>query len=463
MKAIANRRGEFVSSCYLILGGNNGTRQARPSVNGPSCTCLKILAVALVISSAFTCPAQSPEPSATVTTGSDFEELPELKASEILKPEILKGPYHTVRESVPTSSGLNQYTIDSEFGVFQADGNEMLLQRIKEIYMIAKLKDVSRTDQFKQSLLTAAKGPYNAAKHVVQDPAGAVSSASKGIMKFMGRAGQTVKHVVKGETEKRSGGNTAQDVIGYTKTKRKIAVSMGVDPYSTNTVLQKELDGIAWASWAGGFTFSAATFPISGPAGAALTVTNMSNMIGGLLSEKTPAELKAINRSALRAMGASAKDTERFLDDTAFTPTQQTKFVFNLKSLDGVANRGAFVRAAGEKSSNEADAVFCVQTSALMDQLNKGEHPLARIAMIGNFPVCIAKDGTVIVALQWDYAAWTSGAAAFTGEVQKLANESGGKKPVRIAISGQMTPRLQQELQSREITAQDRVSPGPLK
>ena len=43
-----------------------------------------------------------------------------------------------------------------------------------------------------------------------------------------------------------------------------------------------------------------------------------------------------------------------------------------------------------------------------MSQLHKGEHPLARIVMIENFPVCIAKDGTVIVALQWDYAAWTS-------------------------------------------------------
>src|SRR4029077_1059117 len=44
------------------------------------------------------------------------------------------------------SSGMNQFTIDSEFGVFQADGNEMLLQRVKEIYTIAKLKDVSRME-----------------------------------------------------------------------------------------------------------------------------------------------------------------------------------------------------------------------------------------------------------------------------------------------------------------------------
>jgi hypothetical protein len=71
-----------------------------------------------------------------------FEELPELKASEILKPEFLKGPHYAVRDPVPTSSGMNHFTIDSDFGVFEADGNEMLLQRLKEIDAIARLQEV---------------------------------------------------------------------------------------------------------------------------------------------------------------------------------------------------------------------------------------------------------------------------------------------------------------------------------
>jgi hypothetical protein len=55
-----------------------------------------------------------------------------------------------------------------------------------------------------------------------------------------------------------------------------------------------------------------------------------------------------------------------------------------------------------------------------MSKIHK-DKPIARLAMIGDFPICIAKDGTLVVALQWDYAAWTSGAAAFTDDVQKLA------------------------------------------
>jgi hypothetical protein len=194
-----------------------------------------------------------------------------------------------VRDPVPTASGMNQFTIDSDFGVFEADGNEMLLQRLKEIDAIARLREVSRTDEFKKSLVAAAKSPLNSAKSIARDPAQAISNVPKGVMKFLGRAKQTVQNVGKGGNDDLGDGSRMNDAIGYSDKKRNIALQMGIDPYSTNTVLQKELDDVAWASWAGGFAFSAATFPISGPIGAALTVTNLNSTVEELLREKSPA------------------------------------------------------------------------------------------------------------------------------------------------------------------------------
>ena len=75
--------------------------------------------------------------------------------------------------------------------------------------------------------------------------------------------------------------------------------------------------------------------------------------------------------------------------------------------------------------------------------------------MIGDFPICVAKDGTLVVAFQWDYAAWTSGAAAFTSHVQKLAAQSGKNRNILVALSGQISPRLRQELETRGFTVQD--------
>jgi len=420
----------------------------------------KILFLTIALGMALPCLAQPTQPFVVRRAEAAFEELPVLNASEILRPDILTGPHHKVREPVPTHFGTNQFAIDSDFGVFEANGNEMLLRRINEINAIAQLKDISRTDQYKNALVAAAKSPIAAAKNIVTDPVNTVANVPKGIMKFMSRAGESVKNIGKKSESSAAEGSKMQQMIGFSDAKRKVAINLGVDPYSTNTVLQHELDGIAWASFAGGLTFQVAMMPISGPA---LTVTSVTSTFQDVLREKSPTDLKIMNRKTLLALGTSEKETERFLNNNAFSPSEQTAFVLNLRSLDNVANRGAFVRTAGETSSDESDAIFCVQTAALMSEIHKDNKPLARITMIGDFPICVAKDGTIVVAFQWDYGAWTAGAAAFTSDVQKLAARSGKNKSALVALSGQVTSRLREELENRGFHVQDRSSPGPLK
>jgi len=47
--------------------------------------------------------------------------------------------------------------------------------------------------------------------------------------------------------------------------------------------------------------------------------------------------------------------------------------------------------------------------------------------------------------------------------MQKLAAQSGKNKNVFVALSGEVSPRLRQELETRGVTVQDRLLPGPLK
>ena len=215
-----------------------------------------IVFLVVTLCSTFRCLAQTPEPFEIRRAEAVFAELPELRASEILRPEILAGPHHKVREPVPTYFGANQFTIDSDFGVFEATGNEMLVRRINEINAIAQLKEVSRTDEYKKALSAAAKSPFAAAKNIVNDPVNTISNVPKGIMKFMTRAGESVKNVGNKTESHAAEGSRMQQLIGFSDEKRKVAISLDVDPYSTNTVLQRELDGIAWASFAGGMTFN---------------------------------------------------------------------------------------------------------------------------------------------------------------------------------------------------------------
>ncbi|PYJ78028.1 MAG: hypothetical protein DME77_01495, partial [Verrucomicrobia bacterium] len=116
-----------------------------------------VLCLTITLGLAFSGAAQTTQPFEVRRAEAVFEELPVLNASEILRPEFLAGPHHKVREPVPTYFGANQFTIDSDFGVFEANGNEMLVRRINEINAIAQLKDVSRTDQYKDAVVAAAK------------------------------------------------------------------------------------------------------------------------------------------------------------------------------------------------------------------------------------------------------------------------------------------------------------------
>ena len=151
-----------------------------------------ILAVLFFCTAPPIIPQTTPAPSA-FDAAADYEELPELKASEMLREDMLNGPHYKVREEVPTFTGTNRFTIDSHFGVFEAEGNEMLVRRVGEIDAIARLKDMSRTDVYKQALAKAAKAPADAAKRIAADPIATIENAPKGNHEIHQSRGESIK------------------------------------------------------------------------------------------------------------------------------------------------------------------------------------------------------------------------------------------------------------------------------
>jgi hypothetical protein len=148
--------------------------------------------------------AESPTPSATPSPAAAapalvYEPMPTLKASVILQPLYLQGPNFTVRDLVPTYSGSNRYTIDSDYGVFEADGNQMLMRRVAEINGIAKLQAMSQTTEFTQAAAQAAAAPLQVAQDLVTNPVSTISSVPKGIWGFINQAREAVKEVTAGQ------------------------------------------------------------------------------------------------------------------------------------------------------------------------------------------------------------------------------------------------------------------------
>jgi hypothetical protein len=357
---------------------------------------LVLLLTASILAHAVMLPGQGqPSPTPTespVATASPvaYEPLPTLDASVILQPQYLRGPNFTVRNSVPTYFGSNHYTIDSDFGVFEADGNDMLMRRVAEINAIAQLQAMSQTKEFAQAAEQAAKAPLDVAQDLVTNPVSTISSIPKGIWGFVNQARDEVKQFAEGNRNDASAGNAVENMTGFSKTKRDLAIKLGVDPYSRNEVFQKELNKVAWPAFLGKFAVNLGMGAVGGPA---LSAVNWTGTLTDSLRNKSATQLRMMNRDLLmNNMGVSRATADAFLNNNAFSPTTQTILVAALGQLGNIPGQAEFIHQAAT-SQDEHDAIAFQQCAQLMANLNKSA-PVARIAHLKGLIVCQANDGT---------------------------------------------------------------------
>jgi hypothetical protein len=269
----------------------------------------------------------------------NYETPPVLKASEIWEGNLLEGPNHKVRDAVATSGFTNTYTIDSDFGVIYAQGDHLLLERVREIYAIAGIRATKETSAYTEALSSGVTGTVNGAKNLIKDPTGSVKGMAKGAARFLKSAGSRVTTTVEGN-------GSANELKQYTEAKRQIAGKYQVDPYTSNQIYQDEVASVATASTMGNLTFKVASYAIPGGVGVGLRGLKSADSLNEKLINSGPYDLRVQNKADLTAMSLSDELIDAFLDHPHFTPRHQTAIVLALKSLAGARNRGEYIRLA---------------------------------------------------------------------------------------------------------------------
>ena len=89
-------------------------------------------------------------------------------------------------------------------------------------------------------------------------------------------AGSEIR-LIRGDEGDESQDGKLAGAIGVSDAKRKLAVQLHVDPYTSNEALQSELDRVARAQTLGGLTLDVGSFFITGPASIALTAVGISS------------------------------------------------------------------------------------------------------------------------------------------------------------------------------------------
>jgi hypothetical protein len=134
---------------------------------------------------------------------------------------------------------------------------------------------------------------------------------------FLNRAGEAVKQATDGQEADAAGANAVENLSGFSKTKRDLAIKLGVDPYTTNEVFQKELNKVAWPAFLGKFTVDLGMAAVGG---VALSAVNWTSTLTDALRDKSPAELRLMNLGLLTDnMGVARWDADAFLNNNTIS------------------------------------------------------------------------------------------------------------------------------------------------
>ncbi len=392
------------------------------------------------------------QPTFVIAAQQAYESSQVLTASKILPPELLSGPNHRVQEKVTNDGYLNIYQIDSKFGTFTAASTAMLRKRIGEINAMVMMEKVQGSKEYVGSIKEGGLDAMNSAKSLITSPVKTVSGAVQGLGAAFTRVGESVFGAKRSQSED----SRIKDAIGFSTAKRQYAYDFDVDVYSDNQKLQDMLNKISWAGYAGSLTWSAAMMAVPGGAGIAMTVVGSNKLLNQLFRNTPPVELRKMNAEKLNAMGVNPEIADAFINNTIFSPREQTLLVNALDEMKGVKDRGAFIRLA-LPSQNPTVAFFRQRQAEMYAGYNRSVTPLESFVSLGQFAVGRTIKGVLVFNLPLDYLVWTEPMAQLLLGANELVNNLPGIKEKQVWFTGTLSPRARKEIQSRGWQIHDRA------
>ena len=382
-----------------------------------------------------------------------YENPPALSASRILPPELVSGPNFRVRETVQNDGYLNIYTIDSPFGTFTAVSTALLRKRIGEINAMVVMQKVQSSKEYVDSIKEAGLDAMTSAMSLVTSPVQTLSGAVQGLGAVFSRVGGSLFGSERSQSEE----SRIKDAIGFAATKREYAYQFDVDVYSRNEKMQDMLNRISWAGYAGSLTWTAAMAAVPGGAGIAMSVIGTNKVLNQVFRSTPPVELRKMNAQKLDAMGVDPEIADAFLNNTIFSPREQTLLVNALNEMNGVAGRGALVRLS-LSAQNPTVAFFRQRQAEMYAGFNKSVTPLASFISLGQFAAARTTGGALVFNVPLDYLVWTEPMARLLTGANQLVNSSmPGVKEKQLWITGTLSPRARKEIGSRGWQIHDRA------
>jgi hypothetical protein len=328
---------------------------------------------------------------------------PEVRAaSDVVPPELLHGPHYRVGPTVRTFAFMNQYSVTSDFGAFAPPSDARLRRLVREIAAIAELKKIHQSEAFAKATVEAGKGVVQGAQHLIEDPVATIGAVPEAVFSVFGRVSEATKRGGRSKYEV----GVAQNLLAVSSFKREYAQKLDVDVYSSNEVLQKQLNSVAWASAAGNMTLGAASMVTGAAVLQAASGLRTLEQAKSIVNALPPTELSRRNREALRQMRVPSVVADRFLQNPLLSPRHQTVIVEGMKALRGIPGRAAFIQYTARADSEDAALLF-QEMAELIAGYHRAVAPILRLDIYSNIPVAYTADGAAVILLPIDRLLWT--------------------------------------------------------
>jgi hypothetical protein len=383
-----------------------------------------------------------------------FEKPAVLNAKDLVPAGRLRGAGFRVDDKVPTDGVMGIYTIRTDAatfhedaGAYQVRGRELLEIRLAEMPAIVKLNETGKTAAFTKAMGTAAVRPLEAAGNMAMNPGETVAGLPGGVGRLFDRVESGGARLFgSGDGGSAAGGaaTATRDALGYEQERRKLAKSLGVDPYTSNAILARKLDEIAWAAFAGRFSVSTA---VSVAVPGSMVITGVRT-VDDLVWDTPRGDLIVDVEKKLGEIGVPAGQVSAFTHSSVMPLSLQVAAVENLRRLGDVPGRRDVVVAIAGAATEPQVRFFATALRMLADYHEK-QKPIAAIAVPGPL-VGRDRDGGIVVPAPVDYVSWTERIASFAKNPELVA------APKRtLWLTGKMSARARKELQAAGWTIRD--------
>ena len=360
---------------------------------------------------------------------SGYELPPVLDARTLATPAQLEGPGHRIAKRVYSDDRWHVYTIESEAGTFHAWGDDVVDARIREIAAIQAMNEMRVTEEFATAANAARANPLVAEWNLIAEP---VDSAIGVPREAWERANA-------------KGGNRGERkaLTAFGHRKREIAAEFSVDPYSSNATLQRELNRLGWAVYAGGLT----SMFVPADTG----IADESDRMLEILRKYSLREIERLNRIELRVMGVPKPLTDEFIRNPWYSPRYATTLVADLAALGKARNRETFIEVAATAGS-EADARYFQRSAELLRQYDRSRGRIERIIAVEGILIGLAENATRVVPHPADFAVWSESMAALSDSFTRALPADVRTESTELLLAGSASPTARRQLESRGVT-----------